>query len=164
MALIKCKECGKEVSDNAKSCPHCGAPPSKKTGCLTWVIAIFFAFVVFSSITNLSKESTQTNKTQSPPTPTVDKSPEKQAQRKQLLEKLIAQGVFLKIDTMGGTLPKAYVTPAFYALDIDMKKTFVSVIYAYYFDGNGIGDTVILRDSKTGKQIGTFSKLGLKLD
>lgn len=25
MALIKCKECGQEVSDHAKACPHCGA-------------------------------------------------------------------------------------------------------------------------------------------
>lgn len=26
MALIKCSECGKEVSDKARSCPGCGAP------------------------------------------------------------------------------------------------------------------------------------------
>lgn len=26
MALIKCKECEKEVSDKAKSCPNCGCP------------------------------------------------------------------------------------------------------------------------------------------
>src|SRR3989339_1031474 len=26
MALIKCSECGKEMSDNAVSCPNCGAP------------------------------------------------------------------------------------------------------------------------------------------
>ena len=26
MALIKCYECGAEISDAAKSCPHCGAP------------------------------------------------------------------------------------------------------------------------------------------
>jgi len=26
MALIKCKECGKEVSDKAAACPGCGAP------------------------------------------------------------------------------------------------------------------------------------------
>ena len=26
MSLIKCKECGKEISDLAASCPHCGAP------------------------------------------------------------------------------------------------------------------------------------------
>lgn len=26
MALMKCDECGKKVSDKAKNCPHCGAP------------------------------------------------------------------------------------------------------------------------------------------
>ncbi len=26
MALIKCPECGKEVSDRAKACIHCGYP------------------------------------------------------------------------------------------------------------------------------------------
>lgn len=26
MALIKCSECGKEVSSKARACPHCGAP------------------------------------------------------------------------------------------------------------------------------------------
>ena len=26
MALIKCKECEKNISDQAKVCPHCGAP------------------------------------------------------------------------------------------------------------------------------------------
>ena len=26
MALINCPECGKEISEKAKSCPHCGCP------------------------------------------------------------------------------------------------------------------------------------------
>lgn len=26
MALIKCKECGREISDAAANCPYCGAP------------------------------------------------------------------------------------------------------------------------------------------
>jgi hypothetical protein len=26
MALIKCEECGKEISNKASSCPHCGVP------------------------------------------------------------------------------------------------------------------------------------------
>ena len=26
MALIKCSECGKEVSTQATACPHCGCP------------------------------------------------------------------------------------------------------------------------------------------
>ena len=28
MALIKCEECGKEISDRADACPHCGCPIS----------------------------------------------------------------------------------------------------------------------------------------
>ena len=30
MALINCKECGKEISDTAKSCPNCGAKTKKE--------------------------------------------------------------------------------------------------------------------------------------
>lgn len=29
MALIKCSECGKEISSNAKNCPNCGNPVNK---------------------------------------------------------------------------------------------------------------------------------------
>ncbi len=29
MALIKCPECGKEISDKAISCPNCGCPNSE---------------------------------------------------------------------------------------------------------------------------------------
>ena len=28
--LIACKECGKEISDKAKVCPHCGCPVKRK--------------------------------------------------------------------------------------------------------------------------------------
>ncbi len=31
MALIKCKECGKEVSSNATTCPNCGNPINDDT-------------------------------------------------------------------------------------------------------------------------------------
>ena len=45
MALIKCKECGNEVSTKAKSCPKCGVVLKKKTGCLKFIgIAIFILF------------------------------------------------------------------------------------------------------------------------
>lgn len=32
MALIKCSECGKEISSDAKSCPHCGKPLPRPKG------------------------------------------------------------------------------------------------------------------------------------
>ena len=31
LALIKCSECGKEVSDKAESCPNCGNPINKES-------------------------------------------------------------------------------------------------------------------------------------
>ena len=59
MALIKCKECGNQISDSAKSCPHCGATVKSttvksKSGCLTKffkiVIYIILALLAFSLI------------------------------------------------------------------------------------------------------------------
>jgi predicted amidophosphoribosyltransferase len=33
MSLIKCPECGKEVSDTAISCPNCGKPMQTENSC-----------------------------------------------------------------------------------------------------------------------------------
>lgn len=33
MAIIKCPECGKDVSDKARNCPHCGNPIDTKVYC-----------------------------------------------------------------------------------------------------------------------------------
>jgi len=30
MAILKCKDCGKDVSESAPSCPHCGRVPEKR--------------------------------------------------------------------------------------------------------------------------------------
>lgn len=46
MALIKCAECGGEVSSKAAACPKCGAKPPAKTSLVTWIIGgIFLVFV-----------------------------------------------------------------------------------------------------------------------
>ena len=39
MALIKCKECGKDISDQATSCPNCGAK-MKNTNYIRIIIGI----------------------------------------------------------------------------------------------------------------------------
>lgn len=33
MALIKCPDCGRQVSDSAANCPNCGRPISTKVRC-----------------------------------------------------------------------------------------------------------------------------------
>lgn len=48
MALIKCKECGTEISNKAESCPKCGAKVSKssKFGTLITVIGALYLFSI----------------------------------------------------------------------------------------------------------------------
>lgn len=45
MALIKCRECGTEVSTEAKTCPKCGAKPTKEMG-VGMVMLIAFGIVI----------------------------------------------------------------------------------------------------------------------
>ena len=46
--MIKCTECGKEYSDQAKACVHCGAPNTTISGgCLKAVIGLVVMVVVF---------------------------------------------------------------------------------------------------------------------
>jgi hypothetical protein len=46
MALIKCKECGHQMSTTAKACPQCGATAPKKTGTFTKIVGGLFAIGV----------------------------------------------------------------------------------------------------------------------
>lgn len=50
MALIKCKECGNQVSDSAKNCPQCGVKIAGATGCSTMLLVGLAIFVVIAII------------------------------------------------------------------------------------------------------------------
>lgn len=66
MALVECKECGAQVSQSAKACPNCGAPPPKRTSLFTWVVGGLFALMVVSCIistgTNDEKAAVETKR------------------------------------------------------------------------------------------------------
>jgi len=46
MALVACKECGKEISGEAKICPHCGKKAKKGVSCIM-MIGMVLAFIMF---------------------------------------------------------------------------------------------------------------------
>jgi len=46
MVLRKCRECGHDVSTEAKTCPNCGAPPVRKTSTLAIVILVLLIVFV----------------------------------------------------------------------------------------------------------------------
>ena len=50
MALIKCKECSKEISSDAKECPHCGKKVKKGMSCLMMIGVVMAIFVFFAMI------------------------------------------------------------------------------------------------------------------
>lgn len=51
MALIKCKECGKDISTDAKVCPHCGAkPPYRPSLAFILIAGLLVVFGIKASI------------------------------------------------------------------------------------------------------------------
>lgn len=73
MAIKKCKECGKEVSTKAASCPNCGAKTPKKTSPFTWLVLLIILVGIYGSITTQTptprkadSNSVTSNKTELP--------------------------------------------------------------------------------------------------
>ena len=66
MALTKCKECSHEISDQATSCPSCGAPQKLKPkgiGAGGWILILvvgWIAYTIFSIDGGRSTNSTST--------------------------------------------------------------------------------------------------------
>lgn len=57
MAIMKCRECGGQVSTSAKACPTCGAKAPKKTSLTTWVVGGIFAFIVGGAVIDSAKKA-----------------------------------------------------------------------------------------------------------
>ena len=85
MALIKCKECGQQISSGARACPHCG---KRRTHPFTMLVAILIFTPVFIGLvktlyspTKTTKQTTKVEKNKSPP-PLPGKSQEVKVEQK----------------------------------------------------------------------------------
>lgn len=157
MAIRKCKECGKEVSSQAKQCPHCGAPQPKSVGIGGMFLVLFVGYIIYAVVGgggSGSNTASNTTSAKARPAPTIDKSPKMQADRLKLIERLQREGIFgeISVRSSGATI---LVKPAFYVLDFKDKQSFVSVVYAYYFDGSDPYVPIRLKDSRTNKAVGS---------
>ena len=64
MALIKCKECGSQVSSKAGACPNCGVKIKGQTGCGSVLLSLFLVCVLlwmFSAVLFPKKDPTSSN-------------------------------------------------------------------------------------------------------
>lgn len=53
MAIIKCRECGSQVSTNAKFCPSCGSKSYRPTRILHLVFAALLCIIVVKCASGL---------------------------------------------------------------------------------------------------------------
>jgi hypothetical protein len=172
MAMIRCAECGADVSSKAAACPKCGNPikkaPAGRRGCGTLLVygiigtIVLMAMVLFDSGDQPSSTPGKT----APPSPDsiIDKSPEKQAGRAKLIADLQSRRIFSKFDCRDRAAD-VWVRPAFDALAFDDKQLFVSVVYAYCHDRKELGTFVTVRSHLTNKELGTFTaERGLRLE
>jgi hypothetical protein len=95
----------------------------------------------------------------------IDKSQRAQAERKAVIDELIAKGLVRRIDPERGGSIRVTVRPGFYILDEETRRKYAEAIYAYAFDGTSVNDTVILRDAQHGNEIGQYNPYrgGLKM-
>ena len=86
-----------------------------------------------------------------------------QQSRKDMLLRLIGQGVFTGVEAVG-TAPKVGVTDLFKGLDPAMQSEFVALVYAYVNNGAAGKAALQIIDAQTGAPAGTYSADGgLKL-
>lgn len=67
MALMKCHECGKDVSTSANNCSHCGAKVKNPTSLGTKLVLIFSAIPFLIVVVSLAKRSPAGNENVKPP-------------------------------------------------------------------------------------------------
>jgi hypothetical protein len=66
MALIKCKDCRKEISSDAPVCPHCGKPISKQSQTATGCLIVIVFFVILSVIGRCSDKNSKPESASAP--------------------------------------------------------------------------------------------------
>ena len=165
--MVKCKECGSQVSSEAKACPKCGAKPPAATKTSTIVVGIVAFAVIGSCVAEQNRRKSepaavQVSATTDPVVSAADRA--KQPERLAFIKKAMSEGLVQKIETPG-TIPRVWVTPRFKAQDYDFKESVSRTILAYYYVEDQNNDMITLWDVKSGKKIGSYSQLaGFDLD
>lgn len=146
MALVKCHECGGEVSTEAKACPKCGAKPRAGVGFLGWLFVLIVAYVVW----NIFGPSSSTTPPKAPP------SPAEIAHRQQ------QEQLFQKTVLMAATIKRGLREPESVQWESIMANDDGSVMCFLYRARNGFGgmtrENVSLANGKASKEAAHWNK------
>ena len=87
----------------------------------------------------------------------IDKSASAQTERQASIDDFIAKGLIRRVAAGRQGELRVSVRPAFYAMEEESRKKTIDVLYAFYFDGSSVNDTVILRDARHGNEVGQYN-------
>lgn len=90
----------------------------------------------------------------------IDKSPKTQAARKEVINGLIAEEVFDRIEPRKVAVA-VWVRPRFYLLEFKQKQLFLDTVFSYYLSDSGSWLEII--DNNSGKKVGEFTIRGLNM-
>ena len=129
-------------------------------GCLG--LLLLFVFVVNRPKGGSETSSDEATASASANTENEPRDDGKQAKRKAFIDTLIKKRIFIKIE-QPTDYPRVYVGPPFYAMTFDKKSNIMNAVLSYYSIANPKAKILILRDGMNGKNIGSYSALGLQL-
>lgn len=166
MAMKACRECGKEVSTEAKTCPHCGvkSPVRKGLGLGSKIVLGIFALGILGAILSNSNNGPTSNKS-TPKKPTIDKSAAAQKKREGTLQKAKQYGFISGADCGTSSVAHLLVRPAFQIMTFEQKAGLAVTLYEWCFDGSESGMTMVaIRDDRDRSRAGSYSPAtGLQL-
>lgn len=136
MALIKCPECGKEVSSGATSCPNCGHPISpqkgtvtvvkekKKGSCLSKIIGFILIIVILAAIGS----ALGGNKEEDTSTTTSEKQPPKEISYKAVTVDQLMNDLTSNAMNAAETYKNQYLEVSGRLSTIDSSGKYISVL------------------------------------
>jgi hypothetical protein len=135
IALVKCKECGEQVSTKAKHCPKCGAVPKKETSVFKWLLLLCVLFAAFITTRDLMDTSTSIQKKAIPQKTTSpakgDVIEEASIAQTNLIQMALGEKYIITktAAVKSGNHPNAYYVGAnFHPIDIYVDKTGIWLI------------------------------------
>jgi DNA-directed RNA polymerase subunit RPC12/RpoP len=136
MAMVKCTECGSEVSSQAKACPQCGARIKKKHSRLQWIL-LGVATVGIVSVTLASQNASDETAAlaaalQAQMTP-EQRAADQAAKVKKEADKAKKEGEFQRAVTGASALKRGSKNPA----SFDLNNAFITQAGAMCFTFSG---------------------------
>ena len=143
MSIITCRECKREISSKAKTCPGCGSPIEQDAGFLKLLVVAIGVVVVWSFISSTNFSGTP------------EKLPQNQPTAEDLKRKAQADRRFKAAFGLISEMKKETRNPSSFAVDQILSDDEPTIICVKFRAQNGFGgmnrEILIFMDGKTSR-------------